>query len=116
VKDKNGDLQADSHNILNRWKLLLQLLNVHSVRGLSPSEAEIAVVKLKKNELPGSDQIPAELIETGGKTLLGFRNSLILFGIRKRIVVPNYRKDDKTDCVIIMRCHCFQLHAKLYPI
>jgi hypothetical protein len=32
VKDKNGDLHADSHNILNRWKTYIsQLLNVHSV-------------------------------------------------------------------------------------
>jgi hypothetical protein len=31
VKDENGDLLADSHNILNRWKNYFQLLNV-SVR------------------------------------------------------------------------------------
>jgi hypothetical protein len=134
VKDENGDLLADSHNILNRLKSYFsQLLNVHSVRdvrlieihtaeplvhGLSPSEVEIVVVKMKKYKLPGSDQIPAELIETEGETLLGFRNSVILFGIRKNNVVPVYRKINKTDCihVIIMRCHCFQLHTKLYPI
>jgi hypothetical protein len=33
VKDENGDLLADSHNILNRWKnYYFQLLNVDSVR------------------------------------------------------------------------------------
>jgi hypothetical protein len=33
VKDENGDLLADSHNILNRWKnYFCQLLNVHRVR------------------------------------------------------------------------------------
>jgi hypothetical protein len=32
VKDENGDLLADSHNILNRWKnYCSQLLNVHNV-------------------------------------------------------------------------------------
>jgi hypothetical protein len=32
VKDENGDLLADSHNILNRWKnCFSQLLNVHRV-------------------------------------------------------------------------------------
>jgi hypothetical protein len=32
VKDENGDLLVDSHNILNRWKnYFLQLLNVHNV-------------------------------------------------------------------------------------
>jgi hypothetical protein len=49
------------------------------VCGLSPSDVEI-VVKLKKYKLPGGDQIPVELIETGGETLLGFTNSLIIFG------------------------------------
>jgi hypothetical protein len=30
VKDENGDLFADSYNILNRWKYYVpQLLNVH---------------------------------------------------------------------------------------
>jgi hypothetical protein len=32
VKDENGDLLADSHNIFNRWKNhFRQLLNVHRV-------------------------------------------------------------------------------------
>jgi hypothetical protein len=32
VKDEKGDLLADSHNILNRWKnYFSQLLNVHRV-------------------------------------------------------------------------------------
>jgi hypothetical protein len=31
VKDQNGDLLADSYNILNRWKSYFsQLLNVHN--------------------------------------------------------------------------------------
>jgi hypothetical protein len=61
VKDENGDLLADSHNILNRWKdYVSQLLNMHSVRqieihtaeqlvhGLRPSEVEIAIAKSKR--------------------------------------------------------------------
>jgi hypothetical protein len=32
MNDENGDLLADSHNILNRWrKCFSQLLNVHRV-------------------------------------------------------------------------------------
>jgi hypothetical protein len=31
VQDEKGDLLADSHNILNRWKNYSQLLNVHRV-------------------------------------------------------------------------------------
>jgi hypothetical protein len=63
VKDENGDLLADSHNILNRWKnyfsQLLSVRNVSDVRQIqvhvaeplvpAPSglEAEIAIAKLK---------------------------------------------------------------------
>jgi hypothetical protein len=31
VKDENGDLLVDSHDILNRWKNYSHLLNVHRV-------------------------------------------------------------------------------------
>jgi CRISPR/Cas system-associated protein Csx1 len=35
MKDENGDLPADSHNTLNRWKSYLsQLLNVRNVSGV----------------------------------------------------------------------------------
>jgi hypothetical protein len=63
VKDENGDLLADSHNILNRWKnYFSQLLNVHNVSdvrqieihmaeplvpGHSRLEVEIAIAKLR---------------------------------------------------------------------
>jgi hypothetical protein len=61
-----------------------QLLNVHNVSdvrqievhtteplvpGPSRREVESAISTLKKYKSPGSDQIPAELIETGGETL-----------------------------------------------
>jgi hypothetical protein len=74
VKDENGDLLADSHTILNRWKNFSQLLNVHNVNdvrqvevhtaeplvpGPSCIEVKIALAKLKKYKSPGSDQIPA---------------------------------------------------------
>jgi hypothetical protein len=67
VKDDNGDLLADSHNILNKWKnYFSQLLNVHDVSdvtqievplapGPSRLEVEIAIAKLEKYKLPGSD-------------------------------------------------------------
>jgi hypothetical protein len=31
VKDENGDLLADTQNILKRWNYFSQLLNVHNV-------------------------------------------------------------------------------------
>jgi hypothetical protein len=85
MKDENGDLLANSHNILNKWKnYFYQLLNVHnvsdvrqivvhtaepSVPGPSRLEFEIAIAKLKKCKSLGSDQIPAELIQAGGEIL-----------------------------------------------
>jgi hypothetical protein len=78
VKDENGDLHADSKNIVNRYKnYLFQLLNVHNVSDvrqievhtaeiLVPGpihlEVEIAIAKLKKYKSPGGYQIPAQLI------------------------------------------------------
>jgi hypothetical protein len=39
VKDENGDLLADSHNILNSWKnYFIRLLNVHNVRDVRQIE------------------------------------------------------------------------------
>jgi hypothetical protein len=97
------------------------LLNVHSVSDVrqieihtaeplvpehSPSEVEIAIVKLKKYKLPGSDQIPAELIKAGGETLQSeihkLRNCIwskeeLSDQWKKCINVPVYKKGDKTD-------------------
>jgi hypothetical protein len=86
LKDEDGDLLADSHNTLNRWKnYFSQLLYVHDVSdirqievhtdeplvpGPSYLEVEIVITKLKKYESPDSDQIPAELIQAGGEMLL----------------------------------------------
>jgi hypothetical protein len=87
VKDKNGQLFADSHNILNWWKnYFSKLLNVHSassirqievlytaeplVTGPSRLVAYIAIAKLKKYKSPDSDQIPPELIQAEGEILL----------------------------------------------
>jgi hypothetical protein len=39
VKDENGDLLADSHNVLNKWKnYISQLLNVHRVSDVRQTE------------------------------------------------------------------------------
>jgi hypothetical protein len=93
VNDENGDLLADSHNTLNRWNnYFSRLLNEHNVNdvrqievhtaeplvpGSSRLGVEIAIAKLKKNRSPGSDQIPAELIQAGGEILLSEIHNLI---------------------------------------
>ncbi|PNF20265.1 hypothetical protein B7P43_G15396 [Cryptotermes secundus] len=94
VKDENCDLLADSHNILNRWKnYFSQLLNVHRVSAVrqteihtaeplvpdpSPFEVESAFAKLKRYKSPGSDQIPAELIQATGEILHSKIQKLII--------------------------------------
>jgi hypothetical protein len=47
------------------------------VPGPSHLEAEIAIAKLKKYKLPSCDEIPAELIQAGGKILLSAIHKLI---------------------------------------
>jgi hypothetical protein len=62
---------------------------------------------LKRYESPGSDKIPAELIQAGGeklqseihKLINSFWNKEELPDQRKEsIIVPIYKKDDKIDC------------------
>jgi hypothetical protein len=84
VKNENGDVLADFHNILNRLKhYFCQLLNVpgindvrqmemHTVKPLVPEPssfgAEIAIEKLKRCTSPDIEQILAELIQVRGNT------------------------------------------------
>jgi hypothetical protein len=123
VKDENGDLLADSHSMLNRWKNhFSQLLNVHNVSdvrqieihtaeplvpGPSRLEVEIAIAKLKKYKSPVSDQIPAELTVAGGELLLSAIHKLVNSVSNKEelpaqwkesIIVQFHKKGDKTDC------------------
>jgi len=85
VKDEKADLVADSHSIMARWKnYFSQILNIqgvsevrqaeiHTAEPLVPEpsalEVELAIEKLKCHKSPGIDQIPAELIKAGGRTI-----------------------------------------------
>jgi len=85
VKERNGNLFADSHNIFNRWKnYFSQLLNIYGVNDVrqtkvhtdytlvsepSPYEAEIATGKMRRYKLPCTDKILEELVQAGGTTL-----------------------------------------------
>jgi hypothetical protein len=85
VKDESDDLLEDSHIVFNRRKNYVSpLLNVHMasdvrqieihtaepiLRDPSPFKVEIAIEKLKRYKLQGSDQIPAEFIQAGGEIL-----------------------------------------------
>jgi hypothetical protein len=113
---------ADRQNILTRWKnYFCQPLNVQGAGGIrqteiqtkepfvpepSATEVEITIRKLKRYKAPGSDQIPAELIEAGGEILHSEIHKLILLIWNKEelphqwkesIVVPIHKNSGKTD-------------------
>jgi hypothetical protein len=73
----------------------------------SAFEVEMAIVKLKRYKSPGVDQIPAELIKAGGSKICSEIHKLIISiwnkeelpdQWKKSIIVPVYKKGDKTDC------------------
>jgi hypothetical protein len=77
------------------------------VPGPSHLEVEIAILKLKKYKSPGSDQIPAELIQAGGEILLSEIHKLINSVWNKEelpdqwkelIIVTIHKRGNKTDC------------------
>jgi len=123
VKDEKGDLVADCHSILSRWKNHFSLLlNIHGVNDVrqteihtaeplvpetSAFEVELAAEELKSHKSPRIDRIPAELIKTGGRTIRYEIHKLIISVWNKEelpekrkesIMVPIYKKGDKTDC------------------
>src|SRR5215475_5791408 len=123
VKDEKGDLVADSRSIMARWRNnFSQILNIHGASDVrqaeihtaeplvpepSALEVELAIEKLKSHNSPGIDQIPAALIKAGGRTLRCAIHELIISIWNKEelpeewkesIIVPIYKKGDKTDC------------------
>jgi len=123
VKDENGVLVADSHSILARWgDHFSQLLNMHGFNDVRQTEIntaeplvpepsvfefELAIVKRKSHILPDIDQIPAELIKAGSRTICYETNKLNISIWNKEelpeewqesIILPIYKKGDKTDC------------------
>jgi hypothetical protein len=123
VKDERGDLLADPHKSLNRWKnYFCQLLNVRGAGGVrqtemhtaepsvpkpSDSEAEVATGKLKRYKSPVVDQIPGELMQAGGETLyskilkpikLIWNKEELPHQWKDPAVLPIHKRGDKTDC------------------
>jgi hypothetical protein len=111
VKDEKGDLVADSHSIVARWRnYFSQLFNVHGVKDVgqaekhaaeplvpepSVSEVELAIDKLKSHKSPGIDQIPAEMFKArggGGRTICLEIHKLII-SIWKKEELPEEWKE-----------------------
>jgi hypothetical protein len=123
VEDEKGDLVAESHSILARWRNnFSQLLNIHGVNDVrqtevhmaeslvpepSAFEVEMAIEKLKGHKSPGIDQIPAESIKARVGTIWSEIHKLTISiwneeelpeEWKESIFVPIYKKGDKTDC------------------
>ena len=131
---------ADSHSIVARWRnYFSQLFNVHGVKDVgqaemhtteplvpepSAAEFELAIDKLKSHKSPGIDQIPAELIKEGGRTICLEVHKLITSiwkeeklpeEWKESIIVHIHKKGDKTDCNNYRRISLCQPLTKFYP-
>jgi hypothetical protein len=87
----------------------------------SAFEVVMAVEKLKRHRLPGTDHIPLEVIKAAGKTICSEIHKLIKSVCnnyklpeqwKESVIVPIYKKGDKT--VTIAAYRSFQLHTKFY--
>jgi len=67
----------------------------------------MSIDKLKSHKSPGTDQIPAELIKAGGRTIcLGIHKLITSIWKKEKlseewkesIILPIHKKGDKTDC------------------
>jgi hypothetical protein len=86
-------------------------MDIHTAEPLVPEpslvEVEIAIGKLISYKSPGTDQIMTELIKAGGETLYSeihrlicciWNNEELPQQWKESIIVPIYKKGDKTDC------------------
>jgi hypothetical protein len=86
---------------------------------ISPFEVEIAIAKLKSYKSPGSDEIPAELIQAGGEILRSKIHKLInSIWDRKNCLISgrSILLVIKLTVVIIVGFNCYQHHTKFYSI
>jgi len=132
--------ETDSYRILARWSnYFSQIFNVygfsevrqteiHTPEPLLPEpsafEFEMVIEELKSHKSPGSDQIPAELIKAEGRKICSEFHKLIISNWNKEelpeewkelIIVPIYKKGDKTDRGSYRGIEVCQLRSKFYP-
>jgi ABC-type glycerol-3-phosphate transport system permease component len=104
-------------------------IEIHTAEPLvhepSPFEVEIAIANMKRYKSPGSDQIPAELVQEGDEILSSKIHKLITSIWNKEelpdrwkesIIVLVYKNVIKLTVVIIVGYHCYQLRTKFYTL
>jgi len=90
--------------------LYVRQTKIHTAKSLVPKpsafEVELAIEKLKSHKSSGIDQIPAEMIKEGGRTIRDEIHELIISIWNKEelpeewkesIIIPICKKGDKTD-------------------
>jgi len=118
VEEEKGEMVANSHSILAMWRNYfsqhihgvsdVRHREIHTAEPLVPQqsafEMELVTEKPESHKSPGIDQIPAELIKAGGRTIGYEIHKLIIFIWNKKelpeewresIAVPIYKKGDK---------------------
>jgi len=77
-------------DIEGTWGNVVRQIEIHTAGPLEPepsaSDFEVAIEKLKSYKSPGIDQISAELIKAGDKTICSEINLLFLFEIRRNFL------------------------------
>jgi hypothetical protein len=95
VKDERGDLLADPHKSLNRWKnYFCQLLNVQGAGGVRQTEMHTAEPFVPK---PSASEVE------------------VIIGKLESYNPPAVGQIIKLTIVITEAYHCCQLHIKFYP-
>jgi len=139
VKDEKGDLVADSHSILDRWRNhFSQLLNVHRVNDVRQTNTHSRTTsawtdclwvwddywKPKKSQSPGMDQIPTYLLKLVGRSICSEMHKLINSiwnqeelpeEWKESIIVLVYKIGNTTDCSNYRGMSICQLCTKFYP-
>jgi hypothetical protein len=87
-------------------------------------EIEMAMEKLKTHKSPGTDQIPAEMIKAGFRTISSEIHQLINSvwnredlpeEWKQSIIVLTYKRGIKQNVIIIQVYHFCQVRTKCYP-
>jgi hypothetical protein len=101
---------------------------IHTAEPLVPEpgvlEVGLAIEKLQSHRSPSIDQIPAELIKAGGRTIRCAIHKLVISIWNKEelpdewkesIIVPIHKKGEKQIVITIGEYHFCQLRTKFCP-